>query len=1098
MSISLAPARSLTIPPIRRLAPVSHQHSAIALSESDTTAASKEPDTVPVDAESVATRIVERVREQLAVERQPSATYRWQFHRGFTFHDAAQLTPYLESLGISHVYASPYLKARAGSTHGYDIVDHTQLNPEVGGEAGFVEFVDALRSHGLGQILDVVPNHMGVGSDENPWWQDVLENGPSSPFATCFDIDWRPLKPDLDNKVLLPVLGDQFGKVLEDGQLVLHFIGGAFVLKYYDRQFPLSPQSYGLVLRHRLAELEQSLGTDHAAFLEYQSILTALSHLPPREETRPDKLIERHREKEIIKRRLARLCEDEPRVAEFIADNVVIFNGRRGEPSSFDLLDTLLQDQAYRLSFWRVAADEINYRRFFDVNELAAVCMERPDVFDKAHALILHLLEAGQIDGLRIDHADGLFDPTGYLWQLQERRFLQRCRGVFDQFSSRSRETSVLPDSHESGYGTQTTWEEVAASLRDFFANVRAERLNDPVARSLYLVVEKILEGTEKLPEDWPVHGTSGYEFLNQVNRLFVDRDNAKAFDALYAKFIGERILFSDLVCQSKRLIMKVSMSSELNVLGHQLDRISERRRASRDFTRNGLTYALREVVSCFPVYRTYTTSAGVLDRDRRYIEQAVARAKRQNPAISHDVFDFIRDVLLLNDSDKLAEDERRERLQFVGRFQQFTGPMMAKSVEDTSFYNYNRLVSLNEVGGNPEHFGDTVATFHRLNQERQAALPFALLATSTHDTKRSEDVRTRINVLSEFPGEFKERLVRWTRWNKRKKTKVDGELAPSRNDEYLLYQTLLGTWPFAVPRGDALATYIGRIQQYMTKAMREAKVRSSWIAPNEAYERATHEFIAAILSDEPASAFRTDFEPFAARIGRLGMWNSLSQTLLKLTSPGVPDVYQGTELWDFSLVDPDNRRPVDYELRQRLLRELDQQVGEFNDRTAFAEELVGHACDGRIKQFVTATALRLRRSLPELFTIGEYLPLEVRGSRSSHVCAFARRWQDHAAIVVVPRLVGTLLGETGAAPIGSDVWLDTSISLPRPIANSHLRDVFTGRFIAPSQDGELLVSEVLKRFPVGALTAETNLPHGWQSQSTDEMQRWPDYKVSS
>lgn len=1072
----------MKIPAIRRLIPVEHQRREssqrkfvppeIGPSEFHTTAASTEQDSLLMDAESVARRIVERVREQLAVERLPTATYRWQFHRGFTFQDAAHLMPYLESLGVSHVYASPYLKARAGSMHGYDIVDHTQLNPEVGGEAGFAEFVTALRAHGLGQILDVVPNHMGVGSDENPWWQDVLENGPSSPFATCFDIDWRPLKPDLDNKVLLPVLGDQFGRVLEDGQLVLHFIGGTFLLKYYDRKFPLAPSSYGQILRHRLTELEQLLGSDHAALLEYQSILTALSHLPPREETDPAKLAERQREKEIIKRRLARLCEDEPRVAEFIADNVGIFNGRHGEPSSFDLLDTLLQDQAYRLSFWRVAADEINYRRFFDVNELAAVCMERPDVFDKAHTLVLRLLEAGQIDGLRIDHADGLFDPTGYLWQLQERRFLQRCRAVFDQtWSTISSCSQLIESGHVENvpHGSPPpNWEDVEPALRQSFANVRAERRSDPVARSLYLVVEKILEGTEKLPGDWPVHGTSGYEFLNQVNQVFVDHDNAKAFDTLYAKFIGERINFSDLVCKSKKLIMKVSMSSELNVLGHQLDRISERRRASRDFTRHGLTYALREVVSCFPIYRTYTTSAGVLDRDRRYVEQAVARAKRQNPAISHAVFDFIRDVLLLTDIDKLSDSERRERLQFVGRFQQFTGPMMAKSVEDTSFYSFNRLVSLNEVGSDPEHFGDSVATFHRLNQERQATQPFALLTTSTHDTKRSEDVRARINVLSELPAEWREHLVRWTRWNKRRKTKVDGELAPSRNDEYLLYQTLLGTWPFEAPCGDALTTYIGRIQHYMTKAMREAKVRSSWIAPNEAYERATHDFIAAILSDEPASAFRTDFEPFAARIGRLGMWNSLSQTLLKLTSPGVPDVYQGTELWDFSLVDPDNRRPVDYQLRQRLLRRLDQQSSE---APAFVEELVTHATDGRIKQFVTATTLRLRRSQPELFTIGEYLPLEMRGSRSSHVCAFARRWQDHAAVVVVPRLVGTLLGETDTAPIGADVWQDTSIALPQWIANAHSRDAFTGRFIASSENGELLASEVLKQFSVGVLT---------------------------
>ena len=667
-------------------------------------------------------QILECLRERIAHQRLPTATYRWQFHRGFTFRDAAELAPYLKSLGASHIYASPFLKARAGSTHGYDIVDHSQLSPEVGGEEAFAEYVAVLKQLGLGQILDVVPNHMSVGSDENPWWQDVLENGPSSPFATCFDIEWQPLKPDLADKVLLPVLGDQFGKVLEDGQLVLQFDNGTFWLRYIDRRFPLGPRSYCQILQHRLPDLEQMLGQQHPMFLEYQSILTAIDHLPRRNETDPSKLSERQREKEIIKRRLARLCEEEPHIGSFVAENVNLFNGRRGEPQSFDLLDTLLQAQAYRLSYWRVASDEINYRRFFDVNELAAICVERPEVFDKAHALVQGLLDDGQIDGLRIDHADGLFDPTGYLWQLQERRFLQRCRSIWDELETEHPPTQSATDS-------RPTWEEIESALRRFFGTLRVDRCTDPLARPLYLVVEKILEGQEKLPEDWPVHGTTGYEFLNHLNCLFVDRNQEKAFDTLYRKFIGQRISFSELVCSSKLLMMKVSMSSELSVLGHQLDRISERRRASRDFTRNGLTYALREVVSCFPVYRTYTSAAGVLDRDRRYIEQSVARAKRQNPVISHAVFDFIREVLLLTDSDKLSEEERQERLQFIGRFQQFTGPMMAKSVEDTSYYNYNRLVSLNEVGGDPEHFGDSVATFHRLNQERQATRPYALLS---------------------------------------------------------------------------------------------------------------------------------------------------------------------------------------------------------------------------------------------------------------------------------------------------------------------------------------------------------------------------------
>lgn len=1013
-------------------------------------------------AQETASKIIERLRERLVQEPLPVATYRIQFHKGFTFRDAAKRIAYLKALGVSHIYASPFLKATSGSTHGYDIVDHSQLNPELGGQDGFDHYVAVLKQHGLQQILDLVPNHMGVGTDENPWWQDVLENGQSSPYSTCFDIEWHPLKQDLLNKVLLPVLGDQFGKILEDGQLVLRFEDGIFWLDYHGRKFPLAPRSYGDLLGHRIAELESLLGAEQPAFLEYQSILTAIGHLPPRDETNPERLVERQREKEVIKRRIARLCEEEPRIKAFIVENLNAFNGRRGEPQSFDLLDNLLQGQAYRLSFWRVASDEINYRRFFDVNELAAICMERPEVFDRAHPLVLQLLESDQIHGLRIDHADGLFDPTTYLWQLQEKRFLQRCRSLLGE---------VLGERSEDADGMAPTWEQIEIPLREFFGSLRADRRMDPLIHSLYLVVEKILEGNEKLPDDWPVHGTTGYEFLNHLNDLYVDSSHAKEFDSLYSRFIGRMVDFHNLVSESKRLIMRVSMSSELNSLGHQLDRISERRRASRDFTLNGLTYALREVVSLFPIYRTYTTAAGVLDRDRRYVEQSVARAKRKNPAMNMAVFDFIRDVLLLADQESLSEEERRERLVFIGRFQQFTGPMMAKAVEDTAFYNYNRLVSINEVGGDPAHFGDSVATFHRLNQERQASRPHALLATATHDTKRSEDVRARINLLSEIPKEWKERLTRWTRWNKRKKTKVDGELAPGRNDEYLLYQTLAGSWPFESPRGEALHQYTHRIQQYMKKAASEAKANTSWIAPNEAYENALQDFVAAILSDEPESAFRTDFEPFATRIARWGIWNSISQVTVKLTSPGIPDIYQGTELWDFSLVDPDNRRPVDYDLRERWLKELDERGSNRDHGQALADELLRNANDGRIKLLVTSRMLRLRCEFPDLFTRGAYVPLDVRGAQEKHICAFARTWQDHVAVVIAPRMIATLLGESTSPPIGPATWSDTSVRLPAEIARGSFSDLFTGREIGGSGAGEFSVGDVLQSFPVSVLT---------------------------
>lgn len=1008
-------------------------------------------------------RAVQRTIHEL---RRPRATYRVQFNREFTFRDAAELVPYWDALGISDVYASPYLKAVTGSTHGYDIVDHSTLNPDLGTADDFESFTAALDAHEMGHILDFVPNHMGVGTDENTWWQDVLENGPGSRYASFFDIDWNPLKPDLEYKVLLPVLGEQFGQVLESGQLRLEFSEGAFYVRYYNRRFPIAPTSFATVLRHRLDELTAKMPPDDPHFLEYQSILTALAHLPSRTETDPVQLEERNREKEIIKRRLQRLNDECPPLGDWIRENVALFNGREGDPRSFDLLDGLLDEQSYRLSFWRVAADEINYRRFFDVNELAAVCMERPEVFESAHAYVFRLLQQGQLDGLRIDHADGLYDPTAYLWQLQERRFLQLCRDEFERRFGAPADDQ--PDRDD--LSPSIAWPELETTLKERFAALRATDPCSPVLCPLYLVVEKILERNERLPDNWPIHGSTGYDFLNDVNGLFVSGANLKASNAVYAKFVGGKPNFSEIVYEAKRLILRASMSSELHMLGHYLDRISERNRWTRDFTLHGLIQALREVVACFPVYRTYTVGSGVLERDRRYVEQAVARAKRRSPETSGAVFDFVRDVLLLQGADALSDDERRERQSFIGRFQQFTGPMMAKAVEDTSFYRFNRLVSLNEVGGDPERFGVGVAEFHQHNLERQSQRPFAMLATTTHDTKRSEDVRARIDVLSEIPEEWRRRTSHWTRWNKRKKCKVDGELAPSRNDEYLLYQALLGTWPFDPPHGDALQMYVARIQQYMTKAAREAKSVSSWIAPNEAYERAILDFIEAILCDDPMSAFRSDFEPFAREIATCGMWNALGQTLLKLTSPGVPDIYQGTELWEFSLVDPDNRHKVDYEARRRMLDELNTRRKEPADRKSLAAELVAAAADGRIKMLIHLEALEFRRRFPELFTSGEYVPVQTAGSRADQICAFIRRTKIDVALVVVPRLMAQVSEPPRAAPVGSEIWSDTTLLLPGEFKHVRWKNLLTGEETAAGEEASLAVREVLRTFPVGLL----------------------------
>lgn len=1008
----------------------------------------------------LADAVLARVEQRLLIQRWPGATYRVQFNQDFTFKDATDLVSYWHKLGITDLYTSPYLKADVGSRHGYDIVDHSQLNPELGMEADFLAFVAALRAHDMGHIHDFVPNHMGISGNENGWFQDVLENGPSSRYAAYFDIDWHPLKTDLEFKVLLPVLGSQFGRALENQELRLEFRDGAFWLQYFNRRFPIAPRSYDLILRHRLDELGSNREVADAHLLEFHSILTAISHLPERHEVSVEKREERAREKEIIKRRIQRLCDESPDIRQFVCGNIERFNGQRGDPRSFDLLDQLLQQQAYRLSLWRVAADEINYRRFFDVNELAAICMERAEVFESTHRLIMQLLDDGKVDGLRIDHADGLFDPTAYLWQLQEQRYLQLCRQEFVA---------------ESGTAAGCLWSDLKLTLRQRFVHLRECEPRSLVLRPQYLVVEKILGQSESLPDDWPVDGSTGYEFLNLLNGLFVDSHKARELEAACAKFVGCKQDFRELIYDAKRLILKVSMSSELHVLGHQLDRISEGNRWTRDFTRQLLIQALREVIACFPVYRTYTVARQVRERDRQYIEAAIQDAKLRNPAVSGEVFDFIRSVLLHDAPEGTGAEEWTRRTEFVGRFQQFTGPMMAKAVEDTAFYRFHRLISLNEVGGDPERVGVSVEDFHESNVDRKRRHPRGMLTTSTHDTKRSEDVRARINVLSEIPSEWKNTALRWARLNRKLKTKLGGELVPSRNDEYLLYQTLVGAWPLVSPTTEELREFVRRIQVYMLKAVREAKLYSSWIAPNEGYEQALRKFIATILLTDSRNSFRRDLEAFVQRIIPFGLWNSLSQTLLKLTSPGIPDIYQGTELWDFSLVDPDNRRPVNYALRQQLLEGLRCTPDEAcPDGNAFARRLLTTARDGRIKLFAIARTLHAVRNRAALFQQGDYLPLEVLGSRRDHICAFARIWKGQWSITVVPRLFVSLLEDGNEGPLGLRTWRDTRVVLPKELGPSRVRQVFTDAFVGGgTPNGDLLVADLLSDFPIALLLNE-------------------------
>ena len=952
----------------------------------------------------------------------PAATYRLQFNKSFTFDDATAIVDYLDRLGISHGYASSYLKAVPGSTHGYDVADTTQLNPEIGDRDSYDRWVATLRAHGMGHIIDMVPNHMGIAQSCNPWWQDVLENGPSSQYASFFDIDWRPLKEELKDKVLLPILGDSYGAVLERQEIVLQYLDGAFSARYFDTMLPIAPGTYDRILELDAEALLAEIGEESDQGQEFLSILTAIRHLPPRDAQSPDARGERHREKEVIKRRLARLTGTSPAVLAHIRRAVTALNGNKGHPRSFDRLDELLSAQAYRLAYWRVAAEEINYRRFFDINELAALRMEDPEVFERTHALAFELLREGSIDGVRIDHVDGLYDPGDYLERLQ----------------ARARE--VRPDLFSGD-------------------------------RRLYLVVEKILGLDEWLPA-WPVEGTTGYEFLVRVNGLFVDGRNERAVNEAFERFTRLRAPFREFAYRSKQLILRMSMASELQVLAHGLNRFSERNRHFRDFTLNLLVYAMREIIASFPVYRTYVNGRepDVSAHDRRYIEYAVSEAKRRNPRHPGVVFDFIRG-LLLKKADDISEEERGEHLKFVGKFQQVTSPVTAKGIEDTALYIYNRLVSLNEVGGEPDKFGVTPDALHGWLAERVKRWPHSLSASSTHDTKRSEDVRARIDILSELPVEWRQATGRWARMNRKARVIIDGESYPSRNEEYLLYQTLVGTWPARPMSTDEEREYLERIRAYMLKTMREAKVFTSWLNPSEPHEQAMGRFVEMVVS--PANvAFRGDFVDFASRVARHGVFTSLAQLAIKIGAPGVPDFYQGSELWDFSLVDPDNRRPVDYRKRRELLDALpDAGVAD----PSLASGLLEHPEDDRLKLFATTAMLRARRAAHDVFRCGGYEPLTVQGGAREHVFAFARVLGERQAIVAVPRLVATLMPD-GGAPLG-EVWSDTRFSVPEHAPRCY-RQIFTGACATVfEQDGRrwIRAADAFADFPVAFLqTMET------------------------
>lgn len=946
-----------------------------------------------------------------ATPSRPRATYRLQLNKDFRFEDARRIVPYLAVLGISHVYLSPILMARPGSTHGYDIVDHNRLNPEIGDARDFDAFVDTLHRHGMGVILDFVPNHMYVGPD-NSWWMDILEWGKSSPFASYVDIDWEPLEPTNMGKVLLPVLGDHYGAVLERGELQLCFeqSQGMFVIRYFDNVYPISPRDYPVLLQRAAsasAEVAQHL----------TSVISDFSNCLRMRGSRVRRMA-RHEGVKALKARLARLAAEDEDVARALGGVVASFQGDVARPGTFDALHRLLERQFYRLAFWRVAAHEINYRRFFDVNELAGLRMEQPELFEISHRLIGNLIATGKIQGLRLDHIDGLRSPKEYLSRVQ------------------------------------------ALAAGDSYG--RSPRRAGRPLRSFYVAVEKILASHERLRADWPVSGTTGYDFMAEVNGLFIDPSAESGITRAYWRFIGRDVDYREIVDESKRHIMRQTLASELNVLANAFNRLAKRSRRTRDYTTTGFRDALEDVIACFPVYRTYATVEGIAQEDRRIIGEAVDAAYRTTRTADTSIYDFIRAVLTL----ELTETgkgtyPRHAVIDTALKFQQYTGPVMAKAVEDTAFYRYVRFVSLNEVGSEPNRFGISPDSFHESARERLSRFPSSMISTATHDHKRGEDVRARLNVLSEIPAEWARRVRRWARLNVRLRRGVEGRRAPNPSDEYLFYQTIVGAWPFELSPPDfaGLERVRERVRAYMLKAARESKVRTSWAAPHVEYEKALDAFVEATLDPDKSRPFLEDVAAFTHDIAPAGAINGLAQTVLKLTAPGVPDIYQGTELWDLSLVDPDNRRPVDYGARRMLLE---------NSPVRALDRLRKEWRTGAIKQYLIHRILELRCRRPQLFGLGAYLPVRATGPAARHIVAFARRHADEVLVTIVPRFVKQKFSDDET--LRTCGWKDTSVVLEALTGNAGLYNLLSGEDVDVAGDGLLAVGEVFSKFPVAVL----------------------------
>src|ERR1700686_1338495 len=942
-----------------------------------------------------------------------AATYRLQFNKDFTFRDATKLLDYFSELGITHIYASPILRSRAGSTHGYDVVDPTRLNPELGTEADFFALQTELRNRGMGLVLDIVPNHMSASS-ENSWWMDVLEHGPGSVYASFFDVDWHPPSRSLDSKILLPVLGRPFAEALENGEFKLIFFEGRLFVQDFESLFPLAPKTYSEILGKNIENLRGKLGGESTAYQEYSGIAAAFAALPSSETVKPGEAGDKRLRFEALREQLRQLVNSNADVEGFLRGRLDEFIGRRGDPASFSPLERLLAEQFYVLSYWQNVNEEINYRRFFTITDLVGVRVEDPLVFEATHGLIMRLAAQPPVDALRIDHIDGLRDPLAYLNRLREQ------------------------------HGKDPSVEH---------------------SREISLFVEKILERTERLPREWPVSGTTGYDFLNALNSVFVDPEGAKCIEEVYDRFVGKKLAYGDLLYQKKKLIMSTLLGVEMRSLGHQLSVLADKDRYARDLSRTDLIQALFETTAHVCVYRTYIRNLEVASEDAKIIDQAIEEARARKFYLQPVHFDFIRDVLLVKNRPHLLPDQREARLNFVMRWQQFTGPLMAKAFEDTLLYVYNPLISLNEVGGEPRPSVAVGETFSDFIADRRKQWPNSMNATTTHDTKRSEDVRARISVLSEVPGQWKERLEQWSKLNAKYKTQLNGQPVPDRNEEIFLYQTLLGMWPAG---GDQDTSLVDRLQAYAIKATREAMVHTRWTLPNTPHENALKKFVASILKPASTNPFLRDFTAFQRSIAYSGIVNGLSQALLKIISPGIPDFYQGSELWDLRLVEPDNRQPVDFAKRSTMLAALKEQP---ESSASFAGQLTGHWQDGKIKLYAIWKALNFRRERSDLFAKGDFLQLEATGPHAEHILAILRRHKREWALFVAPRW----LARAKATKIGYDpnsFWSETKIRVP-DAAPKFWENIFTGENVATAgSQGSLAIVEKWLHFPVALLSS--------------------------